>query len=319
MKKLRNCIILLFCMMINSSIVFAKTGDIIGKILSTDITAYINGAAIPSYNIDGYTGIVAEDLENYGFDVTYNDKYRQLRIENNFIKEFTANYVPEKNPKPVGTFLSNVYDTDIIVYLSKQLSHTYNIDGKTIILIDDLKEYGNVTWYPEERKVCFYSNDIYLYPDYDGDTTKEISNFQLEFKRKEAANFKTAGLEIVKEENQSYLDSLQISCFKDKEDKLYFSFSFSIYQRVINETSDLRKLLDKMLNQDREGNKVQEGTDFVNEHIKVSVNGITIPVTFVRGGGGNGHSDYYFYFDTSSINKTVKNFGDIQTIIIECK
>ena len=74
-----------------------------------------------------------------------------------------------------------------------------------------------------------------------------------------------------------------------------------------------------MLNQDREGNKVQEGTDFVNEHIKVSVNGFTIPVTFVRGGGGNGHSDYYFYFDTSSINKTVKNFGDIQTIIIECK
>jgi len=27
-------------------------------------------------------------------------------------------------------------------------------------------------------------------------------------------------------------------------------------------------------------------------------NGITIPVTFVRGGGGNGHSDFYFYFDT---------------------
>ena len=74
-----------------------------------------------------------------------------------------------------------------------------------------------------------------------------------------------------------------------------------------------------MLNQDREGNKVQEGTDFVNEHIKVSVNGITIPVTFVRGGGGNGHSDYYFYFDTSSIDKTVKSFGDIQTITIECK
>ncbi len=319
MKKLVSCIVLVFCIMMSSSVVFAKTGDIIGKILSTDITVYINGAAIPSYNIDGYTGIVAEDLENYGFDVTYNDKYRQLRIENNFIKEFTASYVPEKNPKPVGTFLSNVYDTDIIVYLSKKLSHTYNIDGKTIILIDDLKEYGNVTWYPEERKVCFYTKDIYLHHDYDSDTIKEISSFQLELKRKEAAKFKTAGLEIVKEENQSYLDSFQISCFKDKEDKLYFSFSFSIYQRVMNETSNLRKLLDEMLNQYREGKKLREGTNFANEHIKVSVNGVSIPITFVRGGGGNGHSDFYFYFDTSNLDETIKNFGDIQTISIECK
>ena len=107
--------------------------------------------------------------------------------------------------------------------------------------------------------------------------------------------------------------------FINKEDKLYFSFSFSIYQRVMNETSNLRKLLDEMLNQYREGKKLREGTNFANEHIKVSVNGVSIPITFVRGGGGNGHSDFYFYFDTSNLDETIKNFGDIQTISIECK
>ncbi|USF31023.1 hypothetical protein [Clostridium sp. MD294] len=78
-------------------------------------------------------------------------------------------------------------------------------------------------------------------------------------------------------------------------------------------------MMNKMLNQDKEGKKVQEGTDLANEHIKMSINGISVPVTFVRGGGGNGHSDFYFYFDTSNLDETVKEFDDIQTISIECK
>lgn len=44
-------------------------GGISGKVLKSDIRAYINGAPVMTYNIDGYTGVIAEELRNYGFDV----------------------------------------------------------------------------------------------------------------------------------------------------------------------------------------------------------------------------------------------------------
>lgn len=45
--------------------------DVIGEALNTDITAYVDDVPIRSYNIDGWTGIVAEDLREYGFDVVW--------------------------------------------------------------------------------------------------------------------------------------------------------------------------------------------------------------------------------------------------------
>ena len=353
MKKLKNCIILLFCMMISSSIVFAKTGDIVGKAVNTDIVAYINGLPIPSYNINGYTGIVAEDLGKYGFDIWYSDAGRILRIKYDIASpnEITADYILPKNTKAIGSFAANIYETDITTQLTywgnrneksydagnrvimEVISQTiisqtgnesinvnaYNIGGKSIILMDDLKHYGDVTWYPEERKICFdyvspptsTSWNLNIKDDDYRDVSKDISDFAVEFKRTGNNKFDTT------ENNMQYLTDFTVTWNKDNDSKLMFGFQLEM--NVMFQTEELYSMLDDMLNQDREGNKVQEGTDFVNEHIKVSVNGITIPVTFVRGGGGNGHSDFYFYFDTSGLDETIKEFDDIQTIAIECK
>lgn len=70
--------------------------------LHTDILAYINGAPIRSFNINGFTGIVAEDLLQYGFGVYYDDVARILEIImlNNKI---TSNYVPEVLSAHVGS------------------------------------------------------------------------------------------------------------------------------------------------------------------------------------------------------------------------
>lgn len=348
MKKLKNCIIFLFCMMISSSIVFAKTGDIVGKAVNTDIVAYINGLPIPSYNINGYTGIVVEDLEKYGFDIWYSDSERVLRVEYDIASpnEITADYIPQKNTKAIGSFAANIYETDIIARLfygadrdeksydagnrviMEVLSqtddesidvNTYNIGGKSIILMDDLGYYGDVTWYPEERKICLdyvlpptsTSWNLNIKDDDYRDVSKDISDFAVEFKRTGNNKFD------ITENNMQYLTKFTATWNPDNDSKLMFGFQLQM--NVMDQTEKLHGMLNKMLNQDREGNKVQEGTDFVNEHIKVSVNGIYIPVTFVRGGGGNGHSDFYFYFDTSGLDETVKEFDDIQTITIECK
>ncbi|NDO45335.1 hypothetical protein [Clostridium sp. MD294] len=226
MKKLVSCIVLVFCIMMSDSIVFAKTGDIVGKAVNTDIVAYINGLPIRSYNINGYTGIVAEDLEKYGFDVWYSDSERTLRIEYDIASpnEITADYIPSKNTKAIGSFAANIYETDIITRLIygadrdeksyntgsrvilEVLSLTdeesidvnaYNIGGQTIILMDDLEYYGDVTWYPEERKICFdyvspptsTSWSLKVKENYDEDISKDISDFVIEFKKNENDGF----------------------------------------------------------------------------------------------------------------------------------
>lgn len=46
----------------------------IGKAVYSDIDAYINNHLIPSYNINDCTAIIAEDLNDYGFDVHYDEQ-----------------------------------------------------------------------------------------------------------------------------------------------------------------------------------------------------------------------------------------------------
>ena len=70
MKKkfsLALVIVMILTCVINVSA--ARVGDVINKTVYTDIVAKINGHDIASFNIDGYTVIVAEDLRNYGFNV----------------------------------------------------------------------------------------------------------------------------------------------------------------------------------------------------------------------------------------------------------
>lgn len=57
-----------------------KIGDVIGKVLYTDIKTYIDGYEIESYNIGGRTVIPVESLKAYGYNVKWNDKERRLDV-----------------------------------------------------------------------------------------------------------------------------------------------------------------------------------------------------------------------------------------------
>ena len=65
-------------MMLSTNIItYAKTGDVVGKIYSTDIKAYINGVWVDSYNIGGKTVVIIEDITN---QFAYADNIRTLVI-----------------------------------------------------------------------------------------------------------------------------------------------------------------------------------------------------------------------------------------------
>lgn len=68
------------CALLTLSAAALRAEGIVGYVLSTDITAYIDGYAIPSYNVDGHLGVVAEDLRSYGFSVLWNAEDCTLRV-----------------------------------------------------------------------------------------------------------------------------------------------------------------------------------------------------------------------------------------------
>ena len=303
-KRITFIFILLLSFVSLSFNVFGAT-KVIGKVLNTDIVAYINGLPIKSYNIEGYTGIVAEDLLDYGFDVTYNNEFITLSIRQ-YIKdkEVTANYIPEKNiTKPIGSFVSNVYSTDIITKVNGDTVTSYNIGGKTIILIDSLSSFGDVKWYPTERKICFDyipSWSLKLENDYNKDTSASISNFILEVTRNSLGGFDVSG------ENNQYLTYVEFNW--DKVEGLYFKFS--IYGNVNIQTT---KLLEK-LNNIANNNNIYYSINLANDYMKISINNNDISIKNVKLGGGNGHIDYYFYLD-----KEILDLDDIHSIRVECK
>lgn len=162
MKKIRHCITccLLVLGLSLSMGVCVRGAKAVDYALHTDIVAQINGHPIRSYNIGGYTAVVAEDLRGYGFHVIWHGDTRTLHITRatrNWeleTPEIWPDYVPHGLSRPVGTRAKAVYDTDIVTYAAGQLIKSFNIDGETLVWMDDLTAFGAVVWDDAERVIA---------------------------------------------------------------------------------------------------------------------------------------------------------------------
>ncbi|NDO46513.1 hypothetical protein [Clostridium sp. MD294] len=313
MKK-QNLLFSLYTILVSFFIISCNTVENTEKILKieyTDITAYINGIPIPSYNINGNTAIVAEDLNEYGFEVFY---YTDPETSNTSLeiyydgswKEVTADGILLEN-----TFVSEeVSPSGIITHINNMYSHeinSYNVNGKILIFIDDLAIYGDVKWYADQRKICFdYTPDweITLEDDHKGDTSKEILDFTIKANKNSNGTFDSTG------ENRNYISDIRLSW--DKEQGLYIRFS--LYQRVLSQTTELGRMLYDIVTIDKEGEIRYPNADIANQHVTIYVNGEKINIKSVGEGLGNGHHDYYLYLDTD-----IKNKENIQSFEITYK
>lgn len=161
MKKiiaiLLTTVLMLSCF---SMAVSAKVGDVIGQALHTDIVAYINHYAIPSYAVNGQSVIVAEDLRNFGFDVTWNGYNRTLTITRNgntwvTPMDFSKDGVP-------STKFSNLYSTDIKVYANGIQIPSYAINGYTMIPMESLNMFGEIYWVANERALKMWVDGLHI-------------------------------------------------------------------------------------------------------------------------------------------------------------
>lgn len=131
--------------------------EIIGEVLSTDIIAFIDEQPIESFNINDYTYIIAEDLRDYGFDVIWSEAGRTLTVLRN--REAERGFLPiekvniKKEDVPFRKHVFDVYETDIITYIGSNAANAYNVNGQTLIMIDELSLYGNFSYDDSSRCV----------------------------------------------------------------------------------------------------------------------------------------------------------------------
>jgi len=125
---------------------FYNIGDPLGDVLYSDITAYINGHAIPTSIVDGVTLVVVEDLARYGFNVDWDNNTKALKIDLNKNKRINPLSIKKDiNYKP-GTFKCKYVYTDIKTYISDEIIESYAINGVTLIDFESLAKYGKFTW-----------------------------------------------------------------------------------------------------------------------------------------------------------------------------
>ena len=60
----------------------------------------------------------------------------------------------------VGDVIGNIYTTDIIAYIDDMPIKSYNIGGRTVIQLENLRDYGfDVEWNPDERVLSVVTKD----------------------------------------------------------------------------------------------------------------------------------------------------------------
>ncbi len=145
MKKLLS--LLCAVLMAATMVVPAFAVEVIGQVLSTDIRAYINGAEIPAYNIDGKLAIVVSDLNNYGFKTVYNNNTRRSSVTRNYSASGNFTSVPSKaSGLPIGTRVMDVYKSDITVDLDGRVVPAVNVENRMAIFFSDLQGYGSYVY-----------------------------------------------------------------------------------------------------------------------------------------------------------------------------
>lgn len=159
MKNLfKKTIVLSLCLALISAsllpVAANQIGSVIGETVYTDIIASINDYNIASYNFNGYTAVVAEDLRNYGFDVKWSPEERALYITRGRTNKVASTYIaPIVSPGDVGKTAQSVLYTDIKTYINGNEVSSYNIGGNTIIYFNDLAAFGSISYSDSIRRI----------------------------------------------------------------------------------------------------------------------------------------------------------------------
>ncbi len=140
---------------------FAVLNDKYNSIYFTDLRTFIDGNEIPTFSYRGaeaHAVIVAEDLQNYGFDVSWDENAKTLDVIYNAdkpVSPMTVEYYRGKNGQKAFGISRN---TDITVAVSDGrdrhiLSDVYNVGGYMCISVDEFQGIYDFAWDGDTQSV----------------------------------------------------------------------------------------------------------------------------------------------------------------------
>ena len=145
---------------------FKAANDKYGSIYFTDMRVFINGYEMPTFVYNGtesHALIVTEDLNSYGFDVSYDDNTKTL----------TAKYNPNKSVTPIpleiykgknGQKAYSIVNAPIKVIIDDgaqqhEIGDTYNINGYVCMSADEFSDIYKFEWNANEKAVYVTAED----------------------------------------------------------------------------------------------------------------------------------------------------------------
>ena len=120
----------------------ARAGAAVMYYYSTGIVAYIDGMAIPSYNIGGRTAVLVDDLPAYGFKVEWDAAKDSVSVWTLALPDKKPAYVPPLKPKKPGAAMGRVSASAVWVSFNNRTAQAYDIGGKTAVVLEDLADTG---------------------------------------------------------------------------------------------------------------------------------------------------------------------------------
>lgn len=132
---------------------------VIGSVYESGTRAYIDGMPIPVYTYNGLPYIVAEDLNGYGFQVSWDANTDTVDIavdENKSVYPYdeTALVIPR------GNKIGDIYSSTTAVRLQGEYIGAYSMGGRMLVSLDDFYRCGNVNWYAESNTIALTTSSM---------------------------------------------------------------------------------------------------------------------------------------------------------------
>ncbi len=176
--KMLICLTILALSFVTVSAYSPQIGDIIGKVLYTDIVTILDGRIIPSVNIGGRTAIIVEDLRDYGYDVSWNGERRILEaktkdLENSDTIETITGMVmlPKGQVAPKGGLEVEVTLRLVLEYVPEGESGIPAFATSSTKVI--IYEGNNFATYSIHFSDYFEPSQLYMNAEYEGKTYSE--------------------------------------------------------------------------------------------------------------------------------------------------
>ena len=294
MKKL---LILTAILFLFGASAYAASGDIAGVYYSTDIHTYVNGYEIDSINIGGQTLIKAEDMKYFSFSVYWDADSRTLDILENAHPGNGAPPAVMKYTQASGTPLGNYYETDIKTYLDGHEITAYNTDGITYIWAEQMRDFGyEVIWSETDRTLKItsptragFKYDVFLSKG-ENPSSDPTSGQYYDASKGAFSILWQDGKITAKGDANLFNCGFHYNGIKYQASIAFYQNAGAFYSAALSEK--LQSFVYYMY-----GEQLAEPADlfsYINENVKIKVNGYEGKIDNVTRGGGNGHTDFYF-------------------------